>query len=142
MKSSSPPRLCHLKFLAFPFQRDSVGAMPREGPACPTNPCFCWNSPNCLWSGQFASCCHVTQNCFQYPEPVAPQSQQLVWVGLICLEASTKALHLHLLPGFLKPQYPAPKWDRSLVLRLGEGGPGVVPSCWLPSLVLFSHFCF
>lgn len=77
------------KLLPFLFTDGSVGAVQREGPACPTNPHFCWNSPTCLWSGQSASCCLVTQKCFQYLEPAAPPSGQLVWVGPNCLESPT-----------------------------------------------------
>lgn len=56
---------------------------------CPTNPHFRWNSLTCLWSGQSASCCLVTQKCFQYLEPAAPPSRQLVWVAPNCLESPT-----------------------------------------------------
>lgn len=83
---------------------------------------------------------------FPIRELAAPQSQQLVWVGLICLESSTKALHLHLLHGCLKHQCPTPKHrnpDRSPVLRAGRGRPWEAPILLAsnPSL-LFSHFAF
>lgn len=76
--------------------------------AHPSHPRFLWNSPTCLYSGQFPSCCCMTQT---RRASSLTLSQQLPCVRswplrISLLEPSDKAPHLPLLPGHLQAAPP------------------------------------